>query len=97
MGTAEGKREAGSPKSREPDVGSIPGPWDHDLSELQADAQPTEPLRHPSNCISITESSVLKSLAIIIVYFSPSVHHVFFSMYFKALLLDVAMFIVDVS
>ena len=38
-----GKGEsAGSLLSKEPDVGSIPGPWDHDL-----DAQLTEPHRCP--------------------------------------------------
>ena len=32
---AEGKGEAGSPLSREPDPGLIPGPWDYDLSRRQ--------------------------------------------------------------
>ena len=30
---AEGEGEADSPLSREPMWGSIPGPWDHDLSQ----------------------------------------------------------------
>jgi len=32
-GVAE--REAGFPRSREPDAGPTPGPWDHDLSRRQ--------------------------------------------------------------
>nr|XP_025873684.1 uncharacterized protein LOC112934440 [Vulpes vulpes] len=33
---AEGEGEAGSPPSREPDMGLDPRPWDHDLSQRQA-------------------------------------------------------------
>ena len=32
---AEREGEADSPLSREPDMGSIPGPWDHDLNQRQ--------------------------------------------------------------
>ena len=32
---AQEEGEADSPLSREPNAGSIPGPWDHDLSRRQ--------------------------------------------------------------
>ena len=62
-GAAEGEREEGSWRSREPKtLGSIPGPWDHDLSWRQ----PLNWLNHlgsPKDSIIISEyhSTGLKS------------------------------------
>ena len=45
-GEANGEGKAGSPLSREPDVGLNPRNPES-CSEPKADAQPAEPLRHP--------------------------------------------------
>ena len=62
MSVGEGQREkkVGFPLSREPEVGSIPGPGDHDLSQRQ----PLIQLSHPGTPKMgiINEMSVYPSL-----------------------------------
>lgn len=55
LGGAEGE-EADSPMSMEPDIGSIPGPQDNDLSQRQT-LPPSESARCPASGIFKTHSS----------------------------------------
>ena len=42
-GEAEGEGETGSPLSREPNMESIPAPWDHNLNQRQKLNWPSHP------------------------------------------------------
>lgn len=71
-GQAEGvgEGEAGSPLSREQDLGSIKGPWDHDLSRRQMPNPLSHPGAHPVlkhkpyKCEHLLSISILKNLEI---------------------------------
>ena len=56
----EGEGEAESPLSREPDAGLDPRTLGPRL-ELKADAQPSEPLRHPNSCFLFEDDVFLGS------------------------------------